>query len=99
MEPFVKLNGVVAPMDRVNIDTDQVIPAIHLKRIERTGYGEFLFESWRYNTDGTPNTDFILNQPGYRGKRFSGREISDVDLPRACPMGVTGIWIPLHYSV
>ena len=67
MEPFVKLNGVVAPMDRVNIDTDQVIPAIHLKRIERTGYGEFLFESWRYNSHGTSNTDFILNKPGYQG--------------------------------
>ena len=67
MEPFIKLNGVVAPMDRVNIDTDQVIPAIHLKRIERTGYGEFLFESWRFNSDGTPNTDFILNKPGYQG--------------------------------
>ena len=67
MEPFVKLNGVVAPMDRVNIDTDQVIPAVHLKRIERTGYGEFLFESWRFNSDGTPNADFILNKPGYQG--------------------------------
>jgi len=67
MEPFVKINGVVAPMDRVNIDTDQVIPAVHLKRIERTGYGEFLFESWRFNSDGTPNADFILNKPGYQG--------------------------------
>ena len=67
MEPFVKLNGVVAPIDRVNIDTDQVIPAIYLKRIERTGYGQFLFSSWRFLSDGSPNPDFVLNQPGYQG--------------------------------
>ncbi len=67
MEPFVKLNGVVAPIDRVNIDTDQVIPAIYLKRIERTGYGQFLFSSWRFLPDGSPNPDFVLNQPGYQG--------------------------------
>ena len=67
MEPFVKINGIVAPMDRVNIDTDQVIPAVHLKRIERTGYGQFLFESWRFQADGTPNPDFVLNKPGYQG--------------------------------
>jgi 3-isopropylmalate/(R)-2-methylmalate dehydratase small subunit len=67
MEPFVKLNGVVAPIDRVNIDTDQVIPAVYLKRIERTGYGQFLFSSWRFLPDGSPNPDFVLNQPGYQG--------------------------------
>ena len=67
MEPFVKLSGGVAPIDRVNIDTDQVIPAIHLKRIERTGYGQFLFSSWRFLPDGSPNPDFILNQLGYQG--------------------------------
>ncbi len=69
MEPFVKLNGVVAPIDRVNIDTDQVIPAIYLKRIERTGYGQFLFSSWRFLPDGSLNPDFILNQAGYQGAR------------------------------
>ena len=67
MESFVKISGVVAPIDRVNIDTDQVIPAIYLKRIERTGYGQFLFSSWRFLSDGSPNPDFILNQPGYQG--------------------------------
>ena len=60
MEPFVKLNGVVAPLDRVNVDTDQIIPAIYLKRIERTGYGEFLFSSWRFNEDGSAKPDFVL---------------------------------------
>ena len=65
MEPFVRLTGVAAPIDRVNIDTDAIIPAVHLKRIERTGYGEFLFSSWRFNEDGSPKADFVLNQPSY----------------------------------
>ena len=65
MEPFDNLNGVVLPMNRVNVDTDQVIPKQFLKRVERTGFGEFLFHNWRYNDDGTPNADFVLNKPGY----------------------------------
>ena len=65
MEPFVTLNGVVAPMDRVNVDTDQIIPKQFLKRIERTGFGEFLFNDWRYKEDGEPDPSFVLNQPGY----------------------------------
>ena len=67
MEPFVRLNGVVAPMDRVNVDTDQIIPKQFLKRIERTGFGQFLFNDWRFNADGSPNPDFVLNKPGYEG--------------------------------
>ena len=70
MEPFVRLNGVVAPLDRVNVDTDQIIPAVFLKRIERTGFGEFLFTPWRYKEDGSPNPDFVLNVPEYRGARI-----------------------------
>ena len=66
MEPFVKMTGGVAPLDRVNIDTDQVIPAVYLKRIERTGYGQFLFARWRFNEDGSPNPDFVLNVPEYK---------------------------------
>ena len=75
MEPFVNLTGVVAPIDRVNVDTDQIIPAMYLKRIERTGYGEFLFTPWRYREDGSPNPDFVLNQPAYAASRIivSGR--------------------------
>ena len=65
MEPFVTHTGTVAPLDRVNVDTDQIIPKQFLKRIERTGFGQFLFFDWRFNDDGTPNPDFILNQPGY----------------------------------
>ena len=65
MEPFVRVSGVVAPLDRVNVDTDQIIPAQFLKRIERTGFGQFLFFTWRLNADGSPNSDFVLNKPGY----------------------------------
>ncbi len=66
MEPFTKLNGIVAPLNRMNVDTDQIIPAVYLKRIERTGYGGFLFAPWRYNADGSPNLDFVLNVSGYQ---------------------------------
>ena len=67
MEPFVKLTGVAVPLDRVNVDTDQIIPKQFLKRIERTGFGQFLFFDWRFNEDGSPNPDFVLNEPGYQG--------------------------------
>ena len=67
MEPFVKHSGVVAPLNRVNVDTDQIIPKQFLKRIERTGFGQFLFFDWRLLPDGRPNPEFILNHPGYRG--------------------------------
>ncbi len=67
MEPFVRLHGIVAPLDRVNVDTDQIIPKQFLKRIERTGFGQFLFFDWRFKEDGSPNPDFVLNRPGYQG--------------------------------
>ena len=66
MEPFQKVKSIVTPLDKVNVDTDQIIPAVYLKRIERDGYGEFLFARWRYNEDGSENKEFILNQEGYR---------------------------------
>ena len=69
MDPFVKVTGVVAPLDRVNIDTDQIIPAVFLKRIERTGFEDCLFFSWRFNEDGTPREDFVLNQSDYQDAR------------------------------
>ena len=69
MEPFVKFTGVVAAMDRENVDTDQIIPAVYLKRIERTGFGQFLFSQpgWRFLPDGSPDPDFELNKPSYQG--------------------------------
>ena len=66
MEKFTKLTSIVAPLDRANVDTDQIIPKQFLKRIERTGFGEFAFFDWRYLEDGVPNPDFILNEDRYR---------------------------------
>ncbi len=66
MTPFIRQRGVVAPLERNNVDTDQIIPKQFLKRIERTGFGQFLFFDWRFSEDGTPKPDFILNQPQYR---------------------------------
>lgn len=67
MEAYVKETGIAAPLDRANVDTDQIIPKQFLKRIERTGFGEFLFYDWRYKDDGTPDPDFILNHERYKG--------------------------------
>jgi len=67
MEPFSKHTGLVATLDRVNVDTDQIIPKQFLKRIERSGFGEFLFYDWRFNTDGSLRADFELNQPRFDG--------------------------------
>jgi 3-isopropylmalate/(R)-2-methylmalate dehydratase small subunit len=67
MQPFTKHTGLVAPMDRANVDTDQIIPKQFLKRIERTGFGQFLFFDWRFLDNGQPNPDFELNRPEYQG--------------------------------
>ena len=68
MDAFRTLTGLVAPLEALNVDTDQIIPKQFLKRIERTGYGEFLFYDWRYLEDGkTPNPDFEMNAPRYQG--------------------------------
>ena len=67
MQAFTKHTGLVAPMNRANVDTDQIIPKQFLKRVERTGFGEFLFYDWRYLPDGEPNPDFVLNEPRYNG--------------------------------
>jgi len=66
MDKFVKLTGVAAPLPVVNIDTDMIIPKDYLKTIKRTGLGTGLFAEARYNEDGTPNPDFVLNKPAYQ---------------------------------
>jgi 3-isopropylmalate/(R)-2-methylmalate dehydratase small subunit len=66
MKSFVRETGAVIPMKRANIDTDQIIPKQFLKRIERTGYGPYLFNDWRYDEDGNERPKFILNQAEYR---------------------------------
>ena len=75
MEPFVSLNAKLAPLNRVNVDTDQIIPKQFLKRVERTGFGQFLFNDWRFNSDGSEKPEFILNRQEYGGAEIlvSGR--------------------------
>src|SRR5262249_34498010 len=67
MQSFIVHSGIVAVLQRDNIDTDQIIPKQFLKRIERTGYGDVLFFDWRYDRDGSPDPAFPLNAPQYRG--------------------------------
>jgi 3-isopropylmalate/(R)-2-methylmalate dehydratase small subunit len=67
MKPFRTHRGRVAPLDRVNVDTDQIIPKQFLKRIERTGFGQFLFYDWRFGADGKKNAGFVLDEPRYAG--------------------------------
>jgi 3-isopropylmalate/(R)-2-methylmalate dehydratase small subunit len=67
MKPFTVHRGRVAPLDRVNVDTDQIIPKQFLKRIEKTGFGQFLFYDWRFGADGKKNPDFVLHEPRYEG--------------------------------
>ena len=69
-EPFSTHTGQVLPMDRINVDTDQIIPKQFLKRIERTGFGQFLFNDWRFQKDGSPNPDFVLNKQAYRNAKI-----------------------------
>ena len=95
MDPFVSLNGVVAPLNRVNVDTDQIIPKQFLKRIERTGFGQFLFNDWRFLDDGSPNPDFVLNRPGYENAQImvSGRNFGSGSSREHAP------WALLDYGI
>lgn len=67
MKSFTVHRGRVAPLDRVNVDTDQIIPKQFLKRIEKTGFGQYVFYDWRFGADGKKNADFILHDPRYEG--------------------------------
>jgi 3-isopropylmalate/(R)-2-methylmalate dehydratase small subunit len=67
MQPFTQLQGIVAPIDRANVDTDAIIPKQFLKRIERSGFGQFLFHDWRFLNNGERNPDFELNKNRYDG--------------------------------
>lgn len=70
MDSFTKLTGIVAPLESLNVDTDQIIPKQFLKRIEKTGFGEYLFYDWRFKEDGSPNPDFELNAKRYQGAQI-----------------------------
>lgn len=67
MRPLPRHEGLVVPLWRPNVDTDQIIPKQFLKRIERSGFGQFLFYDWRFREDGSPNPDFVLNDPRFAG--------------------------------
>ena len=70
MEPFKRFTGKVLPLNRANVDTDQIIPKQFLKRIEKTGFGRFLFVDWRFTPEGEPKPDFIMNDPAYEGSEI-----------------------------
>ncbi len=70
MQPFKTITSLAAPLDRTNVDTDQIIPKQFLKRIERTGYGDFLFFDWRRTASGDPDPAFMLNQERYKGAQI-----------------------------
>jgi len=70
MQPFKTITSQAAPLDRANVDTDQIIPKQFLKRIERTGYGDFLFFDWRQTPEGKPIAEFVLNDPRYKGAQI-----------------------------
>lgn len=70
MNSFRQVTGIVATLDRINVDTDQIIPKQFLKRIERTGYGQFLFFDWRFNEDGSLNSEFELNATRFEGAKI-----------------------------
>jgi len=70
MQPFRTLTALAAPLDRTNVDTDQIIPKQFLKRIERTGYGDYLFFDWRRTAAGDPDPAFVLNEPRYKGAQI-----------------------------
>lgn len=70
MQPFKTLTSLAAPLDRTNVDTDQIIPKQFLKRIERTGYGDFLFFDWRQTPSGDQDPTFVVNNPLYKGAQI-----------------------------
>src|ERR671937_364772 len=70
MEPFIVLKSKAAPLDRVNVDTDQIVPKQFLKLINRTGFGKYLFYYWRFDMDGKPRSDFVLNNPKYSSRQI-----------------------------
>jgi 3-isopropylmalate/(R)-2-methylmalate dehydratase small subunit len=70
MEPFTVLKSRATPLDRVNVDTDQIVPKQFLKLVNRTGFGKYLFYDWRFDSNGRPKSDFVLNDPAYAGRQI-----------------------------
>ncbi len=70
MEPFTVLTSRATPIDRVNVDTDQIVPKQFLKLVSRTGFGKYLFYDWRFDSSGNPRKEFVLNDPKYAGRQI-----------------------------
>ena len=70
MKPFRKVKSIPTPLSKVNIDTDQIIPKQFLKLVQKTGFGKFLFYNWRFNSDGQPDSSFVLNNPLYQNSKI-----------------------------
>jgi len=70
MDPFKKIKSTAVPFDKINVDTDQIVPKQFLKLIQKTGFGKFLFYNWRFDGNDKPNPDFILNDPKYKNSKI-----------------------------
>ena len=70
MEPFVKVTSIVTPLDKVNVDTDQLVPKQFLKLVQKSGFGKFLFYNWRYDENENPKSDFVLNDSKYDNSKI-----------------------------
>jgi len=70
MEKFKTIKSIATPLDKVNVDTDQIVPKQFLKLVQKTGFGQYLFYDWRFEKDGKPRTDFVLNNPKYSGSKI-----------------------------
>ena len=70
MEKFKKISSAITPFDKANVDTDQIVPKQFLKLVQKTGFGKYLFYNWRFDSDGTPKKDFILNESKYANSKI-----------------------------
>ena len=70
MEKFKKISSTITPFDKANVDTDQIVPKQFLKLVQKTGFGKYLFYNWRFDSDGTPKKDFILNESKYANSKI-----------------------------
>ena len=93
MKAINKHTGKTVPLDRVNIDTDQIIPKQFLKRIERTGYGKYLFYDWRFNQDGSLNIEFIASQNLSSSSKFS-LSVGSIIIVPGTGKETVGAWKP-----
>src|SRR3954466_16278944 len=98
MDKFTQLTGVAAPMPMINIDTDKIFPAIHLRTIKRTGFSKQLFEEVRFRADGSENPDFVLNQGPYRQAKIivAGDNFGCGSPPEHPPRAPAGFWHKLR---